>query len=70
VPADADNVVAASRCVDGDTEALSAIRVMGPCMAMGMAAAHALDVADGAPLMQADMKELQRRLSENLDRKD
>jgi glycine/D-amino acid oxidase-like deaminating enzyme len=70
VPADADNVVAAGRCVDGDTEALSAIRVMGPCMAMGMAAAHALDVADGAPLMQADMKELQRRLSENLDRKD
>jgi len=45
VPADADNIVAAGRCVDADSHALSAIRVMGPCMAMGTAAAHALDLA-------------------------
>ena len=42
VPKDADNIVAAGRCVDADVSALSAIRVMGPCIAMG-AAAHALD---------------------------
>ena len=45
VPRDADNVVAAGRCVDADVSALSAIRVMGPCIAMGTAAAHALDLA-------------------------
>ena len=41
LPRDADNIVAAGRCVDADVHALSAIRVMGPCIAMGAAAAHA-----------------------------
>ncbi len=45
IPKGADNIVAAGRCVDGDSHALSAIRVMGPCIAMGTAAAHALDMA-------------------------
>ena len=45
VPKDADNIVASGRCVDADSHALSAIRVMGPCIAMGTAAAHALDLA-------------------------
>ena len=45
VPRDADNIVAAGRSVDADVQALSAIRVMGPCIAMGAAAAHALDLA-------------------------
>mgnify|MGYP003694398763 CR=1 FL=1 len=45
VPKDADNIVAAGRCVDADLHALSAIRVMGPCIAMGAAAAHSLDLA-------------------------
>jgi FAD dependent oxidoreductase len=70
VPAEADNVIAAGRCIDGDTHALSAVRVMGPCMAMGTAAAHALDVADGAPVLQADMIELRKRLHDNLERTD
>jgi FAD dependent oxidoreductase len=70
VPAEADNIVAAGRCIDGDTHALSAVRVMGPCMAMGTAAAHALDVADGVPVLQADMIELGRRLHDNLNRSD
>ena len=50
IPAGADNIVTAGRCVDGDVEALSAIRVMGPCIAMGAAAAHALDLAGSGPV--------------------
>ncbi|HEY5569297.1 MAG TPA: FAD-dependent oxidoreductase, partial [Gammaproteobacteria bacterium] len=69
-PAEADNIVAVGRCVDGDTYALSAVRVMGPCIAMGTAAAHALDLAGDGPVMQVDMKELQRRLHDNLERTD
>ena len=37
IPAGADNVCAAGRCIDADLAALSSVRVMGPCMAMGMA---------------------------------
>jgi len=70
IPKDADNIVAAGRAVDGDVYALSAIRVMGPCIAMGAAAAHALDLADGAPVHQIDLKAFQRRLTDNLDRRD
>ena len=45
VPPAAHNLVAAGRCIDGDAAALSSVRVMGPCSAMGAAAAHALDLA-------------------------
>jgi ribulose 1,5-bisphosphate synthetase/thiazole synthase len=67
VPRGADNVVAAGRCVDADVSALSAIRVMGPCIAMGAAAAHALDLAGGGPVHGIDLARLQARLTENLD---
>lgn len=70
VPAEADNIVAAGRCVDAETEALSAIRVIGPCIAMGTAAAHALDLAGGGPVQRVDLAELQARLHDNLDRTD
>jgi FAD dependent oxidoreductase len=70
VPAEADNVIAVGRCVDADPYALSAIRVMGPCIAMGTAAAHALDLAGGEALAAVDTQELQRRLAENLERVD
>jgi hypothetical protein len=45
LPPGARNLVAAGRCVDGDAAALSSVRVMGPCSAMGFAAAHVLDLA-------------------------
>jgi 2-polyprenyl-6-methoxyphenol hydroxylase-like FAD-dependent oxidoreductase len=45
LPPGAHNLVAAGRCIDGDAAALSSVRVMGPCSAMGYAAAHALDLA-------------------------
>jgi hypothetical protein len=69
-PKDADNIVAAGRCVDGDVQALSAIRVMGPCIAMGAAAAHALDLAGSGAVTQIDPAALQKRLTDNLDRRD
>jgi len=70
LPKDADNIVAAGRCVDGDVAALSAIRVMGPCIAMGAAAAHALDLAGSGAVHHVDFKKLQERLRDNLDRRD
>lgn len=70
LPSGADNIVTAGRCVDGDVEALSAIRVMGPCIAMGAAAAHALDLAGTSPVHQIDLQAFQARLRDNLDRRD
>jgi hypothetical protein len=70
VPADADNIVVAGRCVDADSHALSAIRVMGPCIAMGMAAAHALDLAGTGSVRDIELAKLQQRLYDNLERKD
>lgn len=70
IPADGDNVVAAGRCVDADVAALSSIRVMGPCFAMGAAAAHALNLAGAGSVNQIDVAALQKRLTDNLDRTD
>jgi hypothetical protein len=70
LPVGADNIVTAGRCVDGDVTALSAIRVMGPCIAMGAAAAHALDLAGSGAVHQIDLAKLQQRLRDNLDRRD
>ncbi|MDB5405623.1 MAG: hypothetical protein JWL84_535 [Rhodospirillales bacterium] len=65
-PADADNVVAAGRCIDADGAALSSVRVMGPCIAMGAAAAHALDLAGSGSVHQIDIAALRRRLAANV----
>lgn len=70
VPRDADNLVAAGRCIDGDTAALSSVRVMGPCMAMGQAAAHALDLAGAGSVQQLNVQALRDRLADNLGRRD
>lgn len=69
-PEGADNIVAAGRCVDADSHALSAIRVMGPCIAMGTVAAHALDMAGAGSVHQLDIAALQQRLHDNLERCD
>ncbi|MFI5013029.1 MAG: FAD-dependent oxidoreductase [Hyphomicrobiales bacterium] len=70
VPAEADNVVAAGRCIDADTAALSSVRVMGPCMAMGAAAAQALDIAGTGSVHQIDLGVLARRVHDNVERTD
>ncbi|MGQ0546245.1 MAG: FAD-dependent oxidoreductase [Betaproteobacteria bacterium] len=66
LPADCDNLVAAGRCIDGDAAALSSVRVMGPCIAMGAAAAHALDLAGSGSLHQLDIAALRERLRDNI----
>jgi hypothetical protein len=66
-PPDVPNLVAAGRCVDGDAAALSSVRVMGPCAAMGAAAAHALDLAGDGGVHDIDHAELAARLTANLD---
>lgn len=67
VPEHADNVIAVGRCIDGDSAALSSVRVMGPCIAMGAAAAHALDLAGNGSVQQIDMAALRNRVAENVD---
>ncbi len=66
VHAEADNLLAAGRCIDADVLALASVRVMGPCIAMGAAAAHAVDLAGEAPLRDVDIGALRRRLARNL----
>lgn len=66
LPPDAHNLVAAGRCIDGDAAALSSVRVMGPCVAMGAGAAHALDLAGTGSLHDVDATALTARLAANL----
>jgi hypothetical protein len=68
-PPGAGNLLAAGRCVDGDAAALSSVRVMGPCAAMGAAAAHALDLAarEQGSVHDVDPSRLHDRLAANLD---
>lgn len=70
LPPEADNLIAAGRCIDGDPAGLASVRVMGPCIAMGAAAAHALDLAGAGSLHQIDIASLQARLHDNLERRD
>ena len=65
-PPGAHNLVAAGRCVDGDAAALSSVRVMGPCAAMGAGAAHALDLAGRSSVHDVDLDRLRGRLAANV----
>lgn len=65
--AGADNVCAAGRCIDADSAALSSVRVMGPCIAMGAAAAHALDLAGSGSVHEIDPEALRRRIRHNVE---
>ncbi|HLK48263.1 MAG TPA: FAD-dependent oxidoreductase [Bryobacteraceae bacterium] len=66
-PPGADNIVAAGRCIDGDAAALSSVRVMGPCIAMGAAAAHALDLAGRGSVHQINLAALRERIRANIE---
>lgn len=70
VPSDCDNMIAAGRCIDADVAALSSVRVMGPCIAMGAAAAHALDLAGAGSVHQIDPAALAARVRDNVERRD
>lgn len=69
-PVGFDNVVVAGRCVDAEPAALASVRVMGPCFAMGRAAATALSRIDGGSVHQIDLEALQSALSDNLSCRD
>ncbi|UJQ94649.1 FAD-dependent oxidoreductase [Mariluticola halotolerans] len=68
LPEKAHNIVAAGRCIDGDSAALSSVRVMGPCIAMGMAAAHALDLAGSNSVHAIDKAALKARVIDNVEK--
>ncbi len=65
-PPDCDNLVAAGRCIDGDAAALSSVRVMGPCIAMGAAAANALDLAGKGSVHKVSASDLHQRVKHNV----
>ncbi len=65
-PPGVHNLVAAGRCVDGDAAALSSVRVMGPCAAMGAGAAHALHLAGGGSVHETDPGRLRQRVAANV----
>jgi hypothetical protein len=67
IPPGADNIVAAGRCIDGDATALSSVRVMGPCIGMGAAAAHALDLAGTGSVHEIKLPAFRHRVKMNVD---
>lgn len=69
-PPDVDNLLAVGRCIDADVAALSSVRVMGPCIAMGAAAAHALDLSGEGSVHALSLAALHERLHDNLYRTD
>ena len=70
VSPECDNMVAAGRNIDGDVAALSSVRVIGPCIAMGAAAAHALDLASAGSVHQIDNAALRARVGDNVEQRD
>jgi hypothetical protein len=66
---DIDNLIAAGRCIDAEPFALSAVRVIGPCMAMGAAAAAAACVGQGR-LDRLDYGRLAGLVADNISRCD
>lgn len=66
VPQNIKNLLVAGRSISCTHEAMSAIRVMAPCMAMGEAAGRAAKMAvrKGIPVHEVEVKELQSELLE------
>lgn len=66
IPQKVKNLIVAGRCISTTHEAMSAIRVMAPCMAMGEAAGRAAKMAirRGVQPADIDVKELQQELLE------
>lgn len=64
---EADNYAACGRCIDADVAALSSVRVMGPCVATGAAAAHALVLSGKGSIHDIDIGLLQKRIAFNID---
>ncbi|WP_242457833.1 FAD-dependent oxidoreductase [Pedobacter sp. BS3] len=67
VPQKVKNLLVAGRCISTTHEAMSAIRVMAPCMAMGEAAGRAAKMAvhDGIAPSDIDVQKLRKELLEH-----
>jgi hypothetical protein len=65
LPEGVDNLAVVGRCVSATHEAFASVRVIGPCMGEGQAAAAAVELARGAgtSLPRVDPAELRRRLA-------
>ena len=68
LPEGLHNVAVAGRCIDAEPAALASLRVMGPCFAMGRAAATAAWLNSGGSLHQTDIAALQDAVKDNLVR--
>ena len=66
LPEGLHNVVVAGRCIDAEPAALASLRVMGPCFAMGRAAAAATHLNRSGSLHQIDIAALQDAVMDNL----
>ncbi len=66
LPKGLHNVVVAGRCIDAAPAALASLRVMGPCFAMGRAAAAATALNASGSLHQTDIAALQDAVADNL----
>ncbi len=64
IPVNVKNLIVAGRCISTTHEAMSAIRVMAPCMAMGEAAGRAAKMAvhEGIQPSDINVKKLQEEL--------
>ncbi len=67
VAKEADNVLVAGRCLSADRVALSAVRVMPPCFAMGEAVGIGASIAvrEGIAAKDVDYSELREKLLKN-----
>lgn len=68
LPEGLHNVAVAGRCIDAAPAALASLRVMGPCFAMGRAAATAAALNGSGSLHQIDIAALQDAVADNLVR--
>ncbi|MBN1637423.1 MAG: FAD-dependent oxidoreductase [Ignavibacteriales bacterium] len=66
---DADNILAAGRCVSSTREGHSAVRIQPTCSAIGEAcgAVAALAIKDNCPIRNVDYQKIRKELSDNLD---
>jgi hypothetical protein len=63
VPREIDNLLIAGRCISAQREAFASVRVIGPCMSEGQAAAVAVKVAGHGTLPAVDCDAVRARLT-------
>jgi hypothetical protein len=66
IPKGSRRLLVAGRCISGDTDSISAIRVQAPCMAMGQAAGVAAFIAarNNVHVRDVDINDIKNRLVE------